>query len=152
MIDHHCQLLSITRNNALNLVKGLKEDQLNFVPTRFNNNLIWNLGHMLITQQLLCYRLSGNDTFISNELIEKYRKGSKPENSVSTQEIENIKTWLVESPQMLERDYNLGMFKSYKEYTTSYGVTLKSIEDAIIFNNMHESMHLGTMIALKKLV
>lgn len=152
MIDHHCQLLTITRNNALGLVKGLNEPQLNHIPERFNNNLIWNLGHILVTQQLLCYRLSGNDSFISNDLIEKYRKGSKPDGQTSSEEIGNIKAWLAESTEMLERDYNLGMFKNYNEYTTSYGVTLRSIEDAIIFNNLHESMHLGTMIALKKLV
>ncbi len=152
MIDHHCQLLTITRNNALKLVEGLSDEQLNLTPQRFNNNLIWNLGHMLVTQQLLCYRLSGNDTFLSNALIEKYRKGSKPEGPVPSEEIANIKSWLAESPQMMERDYNLGMFKSYKEYSTSYGVTLYSAEDAVIFNNMHESMHLGAMIALKKFV
>ena len=152
MIDHHCLLLRTTRNNALTLLKGLNDDQLNAIPDRFNNNLIWNLGHMLITQQLLVYRLSGNNTFLSNELIEKYRKGSKPEGVIPNEEIENIKSWMIESADQMERDFNLGLFKSYKEYTTSYGATLKSIEDAIIFNNMHESMHLGTMIALKKLV
>jgi uncharacterized protein YbgA (DUF1722 family) len=152
MIDHHCGLLSITRKNALGLIKGLNEEQLNHIPKPFNNNLIWNLGHMLVTQQLLCYRLSGNESFLSNELIEKYRKGSQPDSQVSSEEINHLKEWLKESPEMLERDYNLGMFKTYKEYPTSYGVTLRSIEDAVIFNNMHESMHLGTLIALKKML
>jgi hypothetical protein len=29
---------------------------------------------------------------------------------------------------------------------------LSSVEDGIIFNNMHEAMHFGFMIALKKMV
>jgi hypothetical protein len=52
----------------------------------------------------------------------------------------------------LREDYQHGVFKSYKEYPTSYGFELKSIDDAIIFNNVHESLHLGTIMALKKLV
>ena len=50
----------------------------------------------------------------------------------------------------MEDDYANGIFKEYKEYATSFNATLSCIDDAILFNNMHETMHLGFMIALKK--
>ena len=41
-----------------------------------------------------------------------------------------------------------GVFSNFTPYTTSYGYTLTCIEDAIHFNNTHEGMHLGVVIAL----
>ena len=35
--------------------------------------------------------------------------------------------------------------------TTSYNVILKTVEDAIVFNNIHEGLHLGYMMALNRL-
>jgi hypothetical protein len=29
------------------------------IPEGFNNNLIWNIGHIIVSQQLLVYKLSG---------------------------------------------------------------------------------------------
>ena len=50
----------------------------------------------------------------------------------------------------MEEDYHKGVFKTYNEYTTSYNVTLNNIEKAIMFNNVHEGLHLGYIMALKK--
>jgi len=141
-----------TRANLLKLVDDLNLEQLNKIPEGFNNNLIWNLAHCVVTQQLLCYKLSGLPISVSNEMVALYRKGGKPEGDVNQAFVDQIKEMCISSVDKIETDYNAGLFKSYNEYTTSYGVTLSTSEQAIQFNNTHEGMHLGTMIALKKLV
>lgn len=145
-------ILRITRTNILNLISSLSVEQLNRIPEGFNNNIIWNVAHNVVTQQLLVYRLSGVDIRIDENLIDKYRKGSKPSNEVSTEEIELVKGLLLDTVDWMEEDYENGLFQSYKEYTTSYNITLSSTEDAIRFNNTHEGLHLGYAMALKKLV
>jgi hypothetical protein len=52
----------------------------------------------------------------------------------------------------MEKDYAAGLFNEYKAYPTSFGVTLSEIEEAIMFNNVHEGMHLGYCIALRKVI
>jgi len=151
-MDKHFELLKITRTNCLRLAEGLTNEQLNKIPENFNNNIAWNLGHLVATQQLLCYALSGNETKVSSDFINKFRKGSKPEDNVSKEEMTYIKTQLFELIDSTKADLANGVFKSYKTYPTSFGVTLESIEDAIQFNNLHESMHLGAIIMLKKFV
>ena len=47
-------------------------------------------------------------------------------------------------------DYENGRFLNFKEYVTSIGFHLSSIEEAISFNNYHETIHLGFMINMKK--
>lgn len=151
-MNQHFDLQKIARNNVLALINGCSAESLNAIPPKFSNNLIWNVGHILVTQQLLLYKLSGVSCRVDNEMIEKYRKGTKPEGVVSQEEIDFIIQQLVITADLARVDYQNKHFGDYAAYPTSFGVTLHSIEDAITFNNMHESMHLGTMIALKKFV
>jgi len=151
-MQYHFDALKTTRKNILKVVDGFTTEQLNKIPEGFTNNLAWHLGHVLITQQLLTYKLSGLSPKVSNEWIAKYKKGTKPEAFISTEEIEAIKEQLVSSPTQAEKDFAEGIFQSFNTYPTSYGITLNSTEDAIIFNNVHEAMHLGNMISMKKLV
>jgi hypothetical protein len=55
-------------------------------------------------------------------------------------------------PSTLEEDFEAGIFKEYSAYKTSTGFVIDSMEKAIIFNNFHESLHLGVIMSLKKLV
>ncbi|MBX2874043.1 MAG: DinB family protein [Saprospiraceae bacterium] len=145
-------LQKITRQNVANKVAGLSLDALNTIPAGLSNNLAWNLGHIIVTQQLLLYRLSGVNCRIENEYIERYRKGSRPEGRIEQAEIDFLLQQLVITADVARVDFQNQHFGTYKSYTTSYGITLDSIEEAIMFNNAHESMHLGTMICLGKLV
>ncbi len=148
----HFDILRQTRKNQLSIIEQYDLDQLNTIPDGFNNNLIWNLGHVIVTQQLLCYKLSGNRLQIDTNLVDKYRKGSKPEAPVDEAEFKQLKDYVFSTVDQMEVDFNAGLFKSYKPYATSFGITLDSIEKAMNFNNSHEAMHLGTMIALCKVL
>ena len=127
-------------------------EQLNKVPEGFTNNLIWNLGHIVVTQQLLVYKLSGLPMMVSDAMVEKYRKGTKPEGDVTQAEADEIKELLFNTLHKLETDYNNGIFVNYQEYPTSTGYILKSAAGAIEFNNFHEGLHLGIMMSIRKFV
>jgi len=49
-----------------------------------------------------------------------------------------------------EKDLEAGIFKTYQEYPTSTGYVITSVQDALNFNNFHEGIHLGYILALKK--
>ena len=141
-----------TRKNFLRLVESLTEEQLNHIPKGLNNNIIWNFGHSIVTQQLLCYSLSGNRMYTDKEMVHKYRIGSKPEETVTKEEIDLLKKLALELPAKMEEDLNTEMFKEFKEYTTSHNVTLSNIDDAVKFNNVQEGLHLGYAMALRNMV
>lgn len=151
-MEKHLELLRITRANFLKKVEGLSIEQLNVIPTGLNNSIAWNLGHVIVTQQLLCYKLSGVACKVSDAMIDKYRKGTKPTASIDAEEIEQLKVLMFETIDWLKADLADGIFTNYKTYPTSFGVTLTSIEDGIVFNNMHEAMHYGNVIVMEKLV
>lgn len=156
MIETDFDILKTTRGNIIKIISGCSLSELNTIPTGFNNNLIWNFGHVIVTQQLLCYGLSGQEMYTNKELIAKYRKDSKPssESPVDQLEYDQLNALFELTTQKINEDYKAGKFgeNAFKEYTTSYNMTLRNPEDAIRFNNVHEAMHLGQCILLKKFV
>ena len=145
-------ILRKVRELVIRLIDGLTIEQLHKIPAGFNNNIAWNVVHLVVTQQLLHYRLSGQDCLISEELIDLYKKGTVPTKVMTKKEFDAAIALFKSLPDTLEEDYNKGVFTKYHEYPTSTGFVLDSIKTAISFNNMHESLHLGVIMAIKKLV
>jgi hypothetical protein len=127
-------------------------EQLNKIPEGFSNNLIWNLGHIVVTQQLLVYKLSGLAMMISDEMVELYRKGTKPERDATQEESDLIKNLLTKTIDQTEIDFDKRIFVNYQEYPTSTGYILKSAKGAIEFNNFHEGLHIGIMMSIRKFI
>ena len=139
-----------TRKLLLKITANLSNEQINKIPESFNNNIAWNMAHLVVTQQLLCYRNSGLKCLVSEEMIEKYQKGSAPNGKITAEEFDEIKELLLKLPVKLEDDYEVGIFQNYKTYLTSIGVTLNTIDDAVQFNMYHEGIHLGVILQLLK--
>ncbi|MGB1041869.1 MAG: DinB family protein [Tenacibaculum sp.] len=146
------EVLKKSRELVLKKIEGLSIEQLHKIPEGFKNNIAWNVGHLVVTQQLLHYKLSGLHCLASDELIEKCKKGTAPTNDFTGEELEEIKELLMGLPDTLQEDYEAGIFTEYTEYETSTGFVLDSIDTAIAFNNLHEGIHLGVVMALVKLV
>ena len=151
-MDTQFDILRKSRELVLKRIEGLSHEQLHKIPEGFNNNIVWNVAHLVVTQQLLHYKLSGLQCLVPDELIENYRKGTSPSEEMNEEDFEEVKELLVGLPDTLEEDYKEGIFKEYTEYPTSTGFVLSSIDNAIAFNNLHEGIHLGIIMALTKLV
>jgi hypothetical protein len=151
-MQKHFEILLKTRQLLLNLVENYTMEQLNKIPQGFKNNIAWNIAHLAVTQQLLCYKLSGLSCLVSEEMIAKFQKGTAPNYIISKDEFESIKLQFSQLPVKLEVDYNKGIFKNYFEYKTSVDITLNSIDDGIMFNTYHEGIHLGIILQLMKFV
>lgn len=126
--------------------------QLNEIPKGFSNNLIWNIGHIVVVQQLLVYNLSGLPMMISDEMISKYRKGTKPEHNITQKEVDEIKEFLFSTLEQTKKDFSENLFQNYKPFTTMSGFEINSAAEAIEFNNYHEAIHTGIMMQIKKFI
>ncbi|MCF6279277.1 MAG: DinB family protein [Flavobacteriaceae bacterium] len=146
------QVTSFNRTTLLYFLENLSPKQLFTIPKGFKNNIIWNLGHLLITEQMLTYGLSGLDLSVDKQFVKMYGKGSFPSTEVSKEAIADIKTQLIPAVKQTKIDYENGVFENYNEYETSAGVVLKSIGDAMRFNMFHEGIHIGIILSLKKIV
>jgi hypothetical protein len=143
-------LLDATRQNILNTIEGLNISELNKVPKGFSNSIAWNVAHIVVTQQLLHYAMSNEEVLVSSELIAQYRKGTKVGAPISEEDWQIVIDLLKSLALQLRKDYALEKFKNYKVYPTSYGYELANINEALAFNNVHEALHLGYIMSMKK--
>ena len=141
-----------TRSSMLNILEKKPYEELVKIPENFRNSIFWNIAHLLVTQQLLCYRLSGLDIRIEEDMVKKYGKGSIATEDVEVSDIAYVKDHLISDMKQTQKDYQKGLFKEFTPYMTSTGIELKSIEDAIGFSTYHDGIHLGIVLSLMKIV
>ncbi|MDT0606523.1 DinB family protein [Croceitalea rosinachiae] len=151
-MDNLFTIIRQNRKGLYHFLKSTPREELFKIPDGFNNNIWWNIAHVVVTQQKLVYGLSGLPLNIDQELVQKYQKGTFPSGEPSADEEETIKGLLFSLPKKTEEDYKAGLFASFKPYMTTPKVELKSVEDAFAFNVYHEGLHLGSIFALMRAV
>lgn len=140
------------RKLYLNYFQNYSLKQLNEIPDGFNNNLIWNIGHVIVSQQKIIYKGSNLRGYVSDDLFNKYQSGTKPDEPVSQEEADVLKELLMSQIEPTMNDFQKGIFKTYNERITGTGFQLSSLQDAFECNNYHEGLHLGIMMGIRKFV
>lgn len=140
------------RQYVLGYIKDLSIEKLNKIPHGFNNNILWNVGHLIATQQSICYTKGNLSPAISPDIYQQYVPGSKPEVFFDSDEEDEVKSLLFSSLDRLQRDYDQRAFDAFIPWTNRYGFTITSIDDALAYMYFHEGLHLGVIMSLKKLV
>ena len=146
------EILQNPRKLILEIINNLTIDQVNKIPEGFNNNIIWNLGHMIASQQGLCYKRSGSEPRVSDHFFTSYVSGSKPTRFIDEAEYEEIKQLLFSTLEDLETDYAAGKLANYNSIVTRYNIEVSSIDEAIAFLPFHDGLHIGYIMSLRKLV
>lgn len=141
------------RKTFIELVDGLSLEQLNHIPTGFNNNIIWNFGHVVVATQGLCYLRTGVKPDYVVKYGAAYNRGTKPTYAVSQEEVEDLKALAIQTIEQIEKDYNAGLFAVTTPFSTStYKEIMPTIEDVITTSAGHDNLHLGYALAMKRLL
>jgi hypothetical protein len=142
--------IRVTRGLFIDLVEQLTLDQINTLPSPYLNTVGWNYAHVIATQQLLTYGLHKMPFQLPQEFIDTYRKGTKTERDITSEELSIIHKYAIESLDQLELDLKAQAFTTFNSYETSFGVTLNTFQDALAFLPIHEALHLGMCMARRK--
>ena len=150
-----------TRGFMVDLLRAHTLAQVNRVPPGFRNNLIWNARHCYVSLYLLVFARN-NATAAematlgyappSEEEVAAYRKGTAPEGEVDAAAVEHAIGRLGDMSWAARLTDAFLDSARYDAYDASWGVRLHSAAEAIAYVNMHEGMHLGVMLAQRKLL
>ncbi len=153
-MEKSLNIIKGARSYITNLIEEFSVEQLNEIPEGFHNNLLWNFGHIISVQQGLCYLNSNVPAIVELDLIAKYKSGSKPEAPADIEEYEKLKGYLFTNIDRLAEDKQQGLFKNYNSFgLKSYAdVRIENIDDAIKFVAFHDGLHVGYMMALKRVL
>ncbi len=151
-LKHVLDLIRRNRLKILSVAEELPSERLTRIPDGFRNNILWNIGHIAVAQQVLCYKLSGLPMRVPPEAAALFGKGSSPAEWTSVPDPAEVKGRLIPLLDALEEDIARGAFTEYRPYETSMGNVLTSLPQALDYVLWHEGLHLGAILALRKLV
>lgn len=139
------------RGFTLNMIKQLHEETLNVVPTGFNNNILWNVGHILVAQDSLLYGPTQAANLSTAKYNELFRPGTKPADwtgelpslAALTQELEA-------QMERIERDFSTRWDERLPQpFTLRSGAEMTTYGEVMIFTLYHEGWHAGYINSLK---
>lgn len=140
-----------TREQFIALIRSLSIDELNKVPEGYRNNIIWNFGHIVVTTLALCYQRTGLNPDLTIPFQEDFAKGTAPQRTYTSSEVERLVEVSISSINELITDYKTGNLNKIQSFSTqTYGLELKSIEDVILTCLMHDNLHYGYALAQNK--
>lgn len=128
------------RRLLLGRTKDLTMDQYNIIPPGFNNNIIWNMGHILVVSESLLYQNSPYQRPTHELMKPRFEKGSIPDGMVDEDDILLIRHSLQQTVQFYKMC--TGMDRSGREIplVSNSGLAIISNE-RMQFLLFHEDMH-----------
>ncbi|MGJ1388668.1 DinB family protein [Sphingobacterium spiritivorum] len=107
---YECKILRASRTRLLQLIETVDYEILFKIPEGFNNNIIWQIGHCITSQQRHMYMRSGLPMHISEEFMESFKIGSSPGSWQTIPDINEVKHLLIGTVNLLESDLKSGLF------------------------------------------
>ena len=141
-----------TRRSLLAVADSVPRTAWREVPPGLSNNVLWNVGHVAVTAERLTYGLARLDLPGPAWAHDAFRKGTSPADWATPPDVDATVALLDGFAERVEGDARAGRFASFRDYTTTPGVTLTSLDEAVAFDLYHEGLHLGSVLALRKLV
>ena len=135
-----------TRAVLSKTLEGVSPEALDIVPEGFNNNIRWQLGHILVTAELFLFK--GQET-LPTSYNELFGPGSKPANW--TGDVPSVATLFEQLNEQLARIQEVD--------TTTFDIKLEkpfigneTVGELAAMGAFHEAMHVGQIQALKRIV
>ncbi|WP_347550923.1 DinB family protein [Pseudalkalibacillus hwajinpoensis] len=139
------------RYRTIQALEASTEEIADKLPEGFSNTVRWNIGHILVTAELVLHRFTGMENNLPDHYSSLFKAGTHPTE------------WTVEPPDLIELKHHLleqnNRFKSLEgklneqlENPFSIGsyLTLETVSELLLFLMNHENLHLGTISGIKR--
>jgi len=131
----------------------LSDEQLTTVPEGAHNNIMWNVGHILMSNYGMLHGASSVDVPAPAEWGPLFKGGSSPsdwgDDAPSASEI--MDAFNAQSDVIIA-DLKADKFGDFKPMDLGGGLQLNSVDEALGFVVIHEGVHHGNVISLRNLL
>src|SRR5690606_35803308 len=139
-----------TRVHTRRELDGLDADALLRIPEGRDDNILWNVGHLLCSFSRLTYVFSGYPLPIPEHYLGLFGKGTNARDWNTPPDADDVLRLFEEIPDRAETDYRQGKFVEYKPLQIVPGFAINSVPEAVAFHCFHEGLHLGKILTLKE--
>ena len=143
------ETLAKHRNRLLKLVEECSINKRSIVPEHFNNNLHWQIGHVLAMTEQLIFGLTNQNSALPVHYNKFFGSGTRP-----TDWQEDAPDWnllMIQLKEQLDRIQERFQNKLEMPVKENF-LKAECIEEVIISSVLHEVSHIGNISAMLKLL
>ena len=130
-------------------VSDVTEEEAEFIPEGFQNNIRWNLGHIFTEQYSWIETLTKEPIAMPKQFSEWFGWGTSPSHFVSkTPSLKEVRLLLKDQFSCMKETYGDRLEEEFPP-TEMWGMT--TIEQVLRWTTFHEGMHLQRILDIKKL-
>ncbi|PKR77108.1 hypothetical protein CEY16_10195 [Halalkalibacillus sediminis] len=140
---------NIWREYVIELVEEVPEHKIDVIPEGFNNNIRWNMGHLLVGWDDVVTKTLEQQRRLPEEYHLMFGDGSSPSDWKETppsykELVSHLKDQPKEFSLLIEGNLNAPLKHSFFQ--------MNSLGEMCQFLTAHESLHLGTMNSIRKII
>ncbi|SFJ61414.1 DinB family protein [Brevibacillus centrosporus] len=140
----------LVRNITLSALNTVSEEVADVIPEGFNNNIRWNFGHILVTQDLFMYGPSCPNLPANYAAL--FAPGTKPANwEGDVPSLATLAAQLEEQKARIKETFADRLDEKLSQpFQLGNKGTMNTIGELFTFSLFHEGMHMNALGALKK--
>ncbi|GGA70025.1 DinB family protein [Ornithinibacillus halotolerans] len=143
--------MKFIRYRTIAQLDATTEEIADEIPTGFNNNLRWNFGHVIISQENIITYFLGEKGILPDSYTTLFNRGTTPRDW--NQEVPTLTALRKALEEQYDRMVALcsGKVSELGANPLIFGpeYQFKTLGEAIGFTNFHESVHQGNINSLK---
>lgn len=143
-----------TRQMIVKLLKSIPTEQADVIPPTWKNNARWHAGHLIVTPALLTVGLLREPLGVPEEFRGWFAKGSDPSSWGDASVLPSFADLVDDISPMSGRLFEAVKARAdepfLEPYVTSVGIKLHTPAEALNFSMMHDGIHLGMLLALRR--
>ncbi len=133
------------RQETLRAIEELTEEMADFIPTGFNNNIRWNLGHIYLDQYLWIQHLTREPIQLPEGFREWFGYGTRPSDWKSAPPtLDTLRKLLSEQISHIREAYGERLEEEFP--ATEDGI--HTIAQVLVRTIFHEGMHLSAICSI----
>jgi hypothetical protein len=146
--------LEFIRNKTVELIETVDEKQLTIIPKGFNNNILWNFGHIYVIQERMVFLPARVQAQLDDPLVKLFNNKTTPADWPNElPSLHNLIPLLKEQPGRIKETFQDRPDEKLPEPITLFkSLTFHTVRDLITFTIFHEGMHLETMKVYNRLL
>jgi uncharacterized damage-inducible protein DinB len=139
----------LSRSFFLKNVEGMNEEIAKIQPEGFNNNILWHVGHVLLTAEYFMFGYPEKSTHLPANYLELFNRGTSPADwkgevpALSDLALQ-LKDQITRIREIPKERLQEKLEKQIFDFTT-FG-------ELVNFAVFHETNHLGQMHAMKRVI
>ncbi|WP_044642487.1 DinB family protein [Risungbinella massiliensis] len=134
-------------------ISDVTEEEANIIPKGFNNNIRWNVGHVLVSTDAMILTMAGFPSTLPEEWGQYFMRGTSPQNF--TDETPTLAELQEASQEQMRKLRALVEGKLDTPLANPFELpktTIYTSGDGLTFCMFHEGLHMGQIQGIRKLV